>query len=207
MTSPPPPGFCSCCDYGSCLAGTQKNRTEILVSQLHHFLIYGPVSMTSSHTWVLFSLGGRSRLHSGRHRKLHGNGNRTGRQDHSGQEGKAEGSWGAVGQRGRSMPHSWDHRNYCCHSGRACHTVVPTPLGHTLWNREWKGVTRHLAPLWVPHTHLQKRQVAAMDSDSHQRLTTGTVVTPPAWCTLAPVRSHTTTMDTLLGTEGWPEMG
>lgn len=46
-----------------------------------------------------------------------------------------------------------------------------------------------------------------MDSDSHQQLTTGTVITPPAWCTLAPVRSHTTTVDTLLGTEGWPEMG
>lgn len=30
---------------------------------------------------------------------------------------------------------------------------------------------------------------------------TGTVITPPAWCTLALVRSHTTTVDTLLGTE------
>lgn len=29
----------------------------------------------------------------------------------------------------------------------------------------------------------------------------GTVVTPPAWCTLAPVRSRTSTMDTFLGTE------
>lgn len=29
----------------------------------------------------------------------------------------------------------------------------------------------------------------------------GTVVPAPAWCTLAPVRSHTATVDTLLGTE------
>lgn len=134
--------------------------------------MYGPVSVASSHTWVLFSPGGRSRLHPGGHRVPHGIGNQTGRQDHSGQQGRAEGSWGAAGQRGKNTPHSWGHRNCCCHSGRACHTVVPTFLGHTLWNRKRKGVTRDLDPpqpsrsaqTHSPHTHLQRRQLAAMDS-------------------------------------------
>lgn len=138
--------------------------------------MYGPMSVALLHTWVLFSLGGRSRLHPGGHRMPHGNGNQTGRQDHSGQQSRAEGSWGAAGQGGKSTPHSWDHRNCCCHSGRACHTVVPTFLGHTLWKRKWKGVTRDLDPPQLlvgpvsqpthppPLPHLQRRQLASMDS-------------------------------------------
>lgn len=47
-----------------------------------------------------------------------------------------------------------------------------------------------LVTLWSPHS----RGTLA-----------GAVATPPAWCTLALIRSHTATMDTLLGTECWPE--
>lgn len=138
--------------------------------------MYGPMSVASSHTWVLFSLGDRSRLHPGGHRMPHGNGNQIDRQDHSGQQGRAEGSWGAAGQRGKNTPQSWGHRSCCCHSGRAYHTVVPTFLGHTLWNRKRKGVTRDLdLPSFLvgsdpqpthpsPLPRLQRRQLAAMDS-------------------------------------------
>lgn len=43
-----------------------------------------------------------------------------------------------------------------------------------------------LVTLWAPHS---------------RGTLTGAVVTPPAWCTLAPIRSHAATVDTLLGAE------
>lgn len=155
------------------MAGTQQSRTKILASQLHHFPMHGPVSMAPSHTWVLFSRGDRSRLRSGGHRMPRGNDNQAGRPDHSGQEGKAGGSWEAAGQRGKSTPHSWDHRNCCCHRGRTCHTWAPTVLGHTLWNR-MKGSHRALSlqldpvlppPHPYPLPHLQKGQLTAADAN------------------------------------------
>lgn len=85
---------------------------------------------------------------------------------------------GVVGQKGRDTLHSWGHRSCCCRSGRACHTVAPTFLGHMLWDegrRMSPGAcplpsvhsVPALSPSWPPNPcpvpHPQKRQLATME--------------------------------------------
>lgn len=132
------------------------------------------VSFPPLHTWAQFSLQGRSRLQSGDRSVPRGTGSGTGRQGHSSQGYRAEGSSGAADPKGKNIPHSWDHTSYCCRSCRACHTVAPTFLGHILWDKEAGRVTGGLvhpqpprlclpAPTCPPCLpHLQKRQLAAM---------------------------------------------
>lgn len=105
----------------------------------------------TGHSWAQFSLQGRSRLQSGDRSVPRGTGSGTGRQGHSSQGYRAEGSSGAADPKGKNIPHSWDHTSYCCRSCRACHTVAPTFLGHIHWNSHRPASLAHIGTDWVPH--------------------------------------------------------